>query len=375
MTTQNDNIPDVKVSEYEPSSTPTVEQYKGCIIGCALGDAVGAPIEAKKASQAMEYLQHKVRPMKFEGVRHKRGNYLFGQYTDDTQLTRELMIVLNKDKGKLVPENLAQRISALFKQKKIVGYGRATKNAADRLASGVKWYEAGEPPPAAGNGGAMRASPIGLAYWDNPEDLIKNAATQARITHQSMEAQAGSIAIAGATALALTGEIPDDDWTNTLAEWVSTADEKTGKLILELGNRLTEPPREIVSWLRTFQDPKEKWEGISPYVTSSVLWSLYCFLRTPDEFWRTICCAIYPGGDIDTTAAMAGAISGAYNGLSALPEQIAKMITDKRDWGFVELCTLAEELYKTIHNQEPNLEITTEMLQEELDRAQGKREL
>jgi ADP-ribosylglycohydrolase len=43
-----------------------------------------------------------------------------------------------------------------------------------------------------------------------------------------------------------------------------------------------------------------------------VLWSLYSFLRSPEDYWETVCTAIAVGGDVDTTAAMAGAVSGAY---------------------------------------------------------------
>jgi ADP-ribosylglycohydrolase len=40
------------------------------------------------------------------------------------------------------------------------------------------------------------------------------------------------------------------------------------------------------------------------------LWSIYAFLRAPDDYLDTVCVAIAAGGDVDTTAAMAGAIGG-----------------------------------------------------------------
>jgi ADP-ribosylglycohydrolase len=80
-------------------------------------------------------------------------------------------------------------------------------------------------------------------------------------------------------------------------------------------------------------------------VTSSVLWSLYCFLRTPEEYWETVCAAIAVGGDVDTTAAMAGAISGAHLGLDALPTDLAHHLTDRGTWGFTELVALADACY------------------------------
>ena len=45
------------------------------------------------------------------------------------------------------------------------------------------------------------------------------------------------------------------------------------------------------------------WEGISPWIVPSIVWSLYAFLRSPHDYWKTICTAIAGGGDADTTLA------------------------------------------------------------------------
>ncbi|MDP9439014.1 MAG: ADP-ribosylglycohydrolase family protein [Actinomycetota bacterium] len=44
---------------------------------------------------------------------------------------------------------------------------------------------------------------------------------------------------------------------------------------------------------------------------------------------------------MDTTAAMAGAISGAHLGLEAIPSRLARRLTDRGTWGFHELVELA----------------------------------
>jgi ADP-ribosylglycohydrolase len=88
------------------------------------------------------------------------------------------------------------------------------------------------------------------------------------------------------------------------------------------------------------------WRGISPFVVSSVLWSLYSFLKSPEDYQETIRIAIAVGGDVDTTAAMAGAISGAHLGLGAVPSNLAERLTDQGSWGLDELERLAGEGYK-----------------------------
>ena len=57
-----------------------------------------------------------------------------------------------------------------------------------------------------------------------------------------------------------------------------------------------------------------------------------------------LCTAISPGGDIDTTAVMAGAISGAHLGLEAIPIELAHQVTDQE--GYAELVELAERCYE-----------------------------
>jgi len=68
---------------------------------------------------------------------------------------------------------------------------------------------------------------------------------------------------------------------------------------------------------------KDSWEGISPFVISSVLWSLYSFLKSPNNYLNSIKIAINVGGDVDTTAAMTGAVSGSFLGIDAIPSRLA----------------------------------------------------
>jgi ADP-ribosylglycohydrolase len=76
-------------------------------------------------------------------------------------------------------------------------------------------------------------------------------------------------------------------------------------------------------------------------VTPSVLWSLYAFLRSPDDYWETVCTAVAVGGDTDSMAAMAGAMSGARVGVAGLPRDLLDHLTDQGEWGAIELVELA----------------------------------
>jgi len=157
-----------------------VNRYSGCLVGQALGDALGFPVEGYPPDTCAGYVDEVLRPRNLE--RAVRAPYRFGQYTDDTQLARELAISLIACGG-LQPGHYAARIAAMFTDGRIVGRGRATEEAALRIAAGVPWEAAGAPAPSAGNGSAMRAAPIGLLYARDPAGLVAAADQQGCITH------------------------------------------------------------------------------------------------------------------------------------------------------------------------------------------------
>jgi ADP-ribosylglycohydrolase len=196
----------------------------------------------------------------------------------------------------------------------------------------------------------MRAGPIGLFYFDDPEGMVRAAHDQGRITHRDPRCSAGAVAIAGAVALALRGEqIDASRFLTRLTGWAGQMYESVAYAIERLAGWVDLPAKEaapLIASVGRTPDYVDGWQGISPFVTSSVLWSLYSFLRSPEDYWETVCTAIAVGGDVDTTAAMAGAISGAYLGLQAIPRRLAQYLTDQGTWGFAELIELAYECHQ-----------------------------
>ena len=325
---------------------PNMDQFTGCLIGQCLGDALGFPVEGCPPEECRSYVATVLRGSESSFL--GRGPFPFGQYTDDSQLARELIqsYVLS---GQFDPDDYAMRIAAIFRDGRIVGRGVATQEAALRLMDGVPWAEAGAPAPSAGNGSAMRAGPVGLLCWDDPEELIRTAHDQGRITHKDPRCCAGAVAVAGAVAWSLTRRrITPARFVTDLAEWVGRMDSGFAAQLEKLLDWIELPPEEAVKPISIAGLPGDRqpdWPGISPFVVCSVLWSLYAFLRTPADYWETICTAIAAGGDVDTTAAMAGAISGAHNGLDAVPLRAARNLADQGAWGYTELKDLAEKCY------------------------------
>jgi ADP-ribosylglycohydrolase len=250
--------------------------------------------------------------------------------------------------GRFNPTDYADRIRSIFADNRIVGRGLATHAAAQRLIEGAGWEEAGAAAGHAGNGTAMRAAPVGLLFGDDPEQMIQVAHDQGRITHLDPRCSAGSVAIAGAVALAAqAGDIDRAKFLRQVSEWTATFDADFAGEILRLAKWLDLPPNEAAPIISRCGSPDyvDGWRWISPFVVPSVLWSLYSFLRTPADYWTTIYTSIAAGGDVDTTAAMAGAISGAHIGLQGLPVSLARHVNDQGSWGFDELVALSHRCF------------------------------
>lgn len=319
----------------------TADRLAGSILGQALGDALGFVVEAQSPEIARVYVSGWLRTGRAGEWPHP--NFPFGQYSDDTQLARELLRSY-QDSGGWDASAFAARLAELFRERRDVGAGRGTRSAALRLLMGVPWRESGTPAPYAGNGAAMRAGPLGLLLPEG-QAMCRAAREQARITHLDPRCAAGAAAVARAVAIGgARRPIDNATFLEDLAVCAEADEQSVADAIRDLGEWVSLTPEEAARHVhQSGLDPAhmDRWHGISAFVTPSVLWSLYAFLRSPDDYWETICTAIGVGGDTDTMAAIAGAISGARLGVAALPADLVSRLNDRGEWGAEELVELA----------------------------------
>jgi ADP-ribosylglycohydrolase len=321
----------------------------GCLLGQALGDALGFVVEARPHYVAHEY----VRDYLLAGRAGERAHpeFPFGQYSDDTQLARELLLSFTET-GAWHPEAFARRLAALFVEGKDVGAGPGTRSAAMRLLAGTHWSLSGTPAPYAGNGSAMRAAPLGLLFGGDMALVARAAVEQSLVTHLDPRCSAGAVAVAVAVSLAATSEpIETEEFLETVAGHAAGADSSFADAIRGLGHWVGLEPEAAARQLHAERlDPAyaDEWHGISAFVTPSVMWSLYAFLRTPEDYWTTVCTAIGVGGDTDTMAAIAGAVSGARLGPAALPAELVARLNDRGGWGWEALRDLARHAARLV---------------------------
>lgn len=317
------------------------ERLFGCLVGQAVGDALGLPVEGRTAQVCAPYAAE---------LRQTDPGFFLraasGQYSDDTQLARELLLSFVACGG-FDPADFGDRIGILDSEGRAVGVGRSTRAAALRLASGIPWQDAAAPPFEPRNGGAMRAAPVGLLYQEDAVRRRQTAATQAQITHPHLRSIAGAVAIAEAAALAHLSEPAACGFVEQVAAATAPFDPGFAAAIERLPQwRLLSPEAALGHILAHERHGSELAStiGVPPLALPSVLWALYAFLRTPDDYRETIGTAIWPGGDVDTTAAMAGAVSGARLGPDGVPAALVEWVNDRGEWrgaALRDLCSQA----------------------------------
>lgn len=295
-------------------------KYTGCMLGAAIGDALGKQNEGVKRE---DILKRGCLNNYGKAANGTPGDKLRpGDYTDDT----EQMLVLA---GSLIENNgldvtdFSHRIAKWGKEalkdpirKSFVGPTSAL--AIERLYSGVSWKDSGGNLPSCGS--AMRVAPVGL-FWDNLDGVESNAALSSIPTHNSNTSIAGAVAVAIAVRCAFDDKECADIISETCAR---TSKYDTGlaekiKLAFELKDK---DPEEVFSEL-----------GTSYLAIDTVPCAFYCFTRHFDKPESAIIEAVNAGGDTDSIACITGAFCGALHGSESLP---ARWIEGLENRGLIE---------------------------------------
>lgn len=303
-------------------------RFRGALVGGAVGDALGFPYEGCSRSYMLALGEELTR--RYE--KHRTGYFPPGQYSDDTQMTLATVEAILAQ-GEFDGAAIAAHFVPLWRENRIVGRGRATTESIERLISGAAdWQSSGSEEGRAGNGAAMRAAPYGLWHYDDIDLLIENTKAASGITHTDGRAVAGAVAVAAAVAYNLThrevilGEFLD--FTRGAASGVS---EDFCQHLDQLPRLLSVPEESALAEIATLglSGPyRECGEGIPPFVVPSVLIAFYYFLRAPHDFDATVGGCLRAGGDVDTTGAISGAISGSFNGDDAVPGNLVEGVPD-----------------------------------------------
>lgn len=314
------------------------ERYRGCLVGGAIGDALGRPVEGRSRQQVAERYPHGLRD--FQLWRGWRSGAI-GTFTDDTQLTIVVAEWL-RDAGEwpLSADDLGQRVAEWGRTGR--GIGAATRQALSNYGRGLPWWRAGV--ASAGNGGAMRAAPYGLLFAGLPDELRGTAALGTVPTHADVTAVASAIVQATAVnqCLASPGGLDPSSFLEALVESVS--DLQLPDLAHRSGQgrfSLTQRIAEVGDWLgrSSYEVFDHFFNGAFVLETTPVV--LWCLLELQDDPEEALVTAVMGGRDADTVAAMVGNLVGALRGVDAFPERWRGPNLEDHD----RLLGLADALY------------------------------
>lgn len=295
------------------------EKFRGALLGAAMGDIAGAPVEAESPQYIAATYRSIDEILSVESVPEFAGNpWTVGRFTDDTQM----MICVAEwllDGPPHQPEQLLERFAGAYEPAR--RYGPGTEGILRIYPEHkTQWRELSTmtfPHGSHGNGSAMRVAPIGLAYFGNVKKVASVAVESSRPTHSHPLAYQGAVLQALAVATAVNAIDADPaTFLNPLRsnlqyfadlQWDTSS--FAGALdAIEAGLKRGVPCSEMSGALGT---------GVTAH--ESVPMALYCFLRHPHSFAEVLHEAIFAGGDTDTIACMAGAVSGAFLGVTHIP--------------------------------------------------------
>ena len=302
-----------------PTALPR-ERFVGCLVGLAMGDALGAPLEFLSREQIAE-TWGEVRDLLGGGWL----NVDPGEYTEDTQLAVALATGIATI-GRVDPIDIARRFVSWL-QGGPSDVGKLTRVALRYHEQGLPWHDVGPRVShelagrCAGNGSVMRCAPVGLFHALRPHELVRDSALISALTHADPQPVWGSIAVNLAIAELLAGR--SDNLIPRVAAQI--AEPRVRRALLEAPHLARKDVRSGGYVLETI---------------SAAFWAL----ENHRGFEEVVVAAINLGDDADTVGAVAGALAGAREGIGAIPDHWLRQLHHAEP-----LADLARVLHRLAH--------------------------
>lgn len=284
---------------------------KGCLLGLAIGDALGTTLEFaprdtyRPLTDMVGGGPFKLKP---------------GQWTDDTSMAlclADSLLACHRHE----PLDQLARYQRWYRQgeNSVTGHcfdiGGTVRGALNRHAQSGDPYPGCEDAMSAGNGSLMRLAPVVLFYSQHRvlrDDALKNLLYMVALSSRTTHGEARTIAACQLMALLIDKALIIDPTQDESKAEVLTLTET------ELG-ALGSLPEEIALIACGAYRSKARHEiASSGYVVHSLEAALWSFWHS-STFAEGALLAANLGGDADTVAAIYGQLAGAYYGYEGIP--------------------------------------------------------
>lgn len=312
----------------------------GCLMGGAIGDAMGAPTEGLSKAEIQEIYGHRISGyVDGKDNKYSYGNFI-GEITDDASQMYEMAKAVADCNGDLTVEAAAQalvRWSESYPKYYPRNAGATTSKVIAELKAGKDPIELGKIGQYVGrgttNGAAMRVAAAGLTAPGDWDKAVENAAIMCSPSHGTQHAFSGACAIACGISEALT----DGATTVSVVKacvYGARKGEELGNVRgrraegIRVSNNLGTAMREalLAESLEDAEDRLDAWVGADGSIQASTAVAVGLFLATDGNVEQTILGCANIGGDSDTNACIAGSLVGALRGADAFPKDwVAQM--------------------------------------------------
>ena len=295
------------------------EKIYGCLLGGAIGDALGYPVEFMSHTQILDaYGENGIDDL-------VRGN---ANISDDTQMTLFTAegILLTTSMEKVVDNIYLAYLRWLSTQ----GYNipvveegwlihdtrlherRAPGNSCISSLQSGKMGTIQDPINSSkGCGGVMRVAPLGVLC--PPDDAFAYGMETAAITHGHPSGYYPAGALARIISLILTGKDLNQAVEDTLTHLMGYEGSEETLYLLQKAHRMSQEETDPLQAIKTLG---QGWVG-----EEALAISVYCSLKFKDDFKNALIAAVNHDGDSDSTGAITGNILGALLGADRIPEQ------------------------------------------------------
>jgi ADP-ribosyl-[dinitrogen reductase] hydrolase len=281
-----------------------IGRFEGCLVGLAVGDALGMPVEGMSPQEIAA---------RFGRITDMAAGWLpAGSTTDDTAQALILAESL-AERGHFDPEDVMARLVTWYRRGP-VGIGGHTRRVLSLVASGRPWREVveeverQEAPYTVGNGSLMRCAPIALRYCRDITMLLEASHESSRLTHPRPLARYSCAFFNVLLSRLLRGY--------GKLEALSYAMEAMAHAPYELLERMEEVPYKEAHQV-----------GTSGFVLDTLECAVWAWWHH-DDFSQALITVVNMGGDADTNGAVTGALMGAYLGLQAIPRSWRERVAE-----------------------------------------------
>lgn len=295
------------------------DRITGVLLGCAVGDALGAPYEF-----------HPPRGPELDVAMVGGGPWEVGEWTDDTSMAIPIAqaaatgIDLRSDAAQ---DFIVSEWRTWSRTAKDVGVQtssvlRQSTSARSARRAAVAWYM--EYPKACGNGALMRTSPVALAYLHDEEALVEAARMIAELTHCSPDASDACALWCAAIRHAVLEEVLD------IRVGIKHIPVDRRRLWTD---RILEAEQNIPKYFERNGSVVEAFQAAWSAIT-----------RSQGSFAIGVDAAVRAGYDTDTVAAIAGSLLGAAYGASQIPDEWLRVLHGWPGMNAQDLAQLAEHV-------------------------------